>query len=352
MSRARTQHEYVARVISLPNHQSHQPLDPLSPTIKPKSGPPRRHKPPLAFAEPDATVTELERPNEINCPPDSRASNIAVFGVANAGKSTLVNAMVGGKVAAVSHKYHTTRKAVLGILTLDKTQLVFCDTPGIVDERAPHRKYYKSLCETAWETTSKADQALLVIDAVKNFDVHIEYILSQLAAQKLSPYVALNKMDLVKTSSDNRELESLRKHVESFIQPRKFFHVSALTGSGLPELKECLLESAPLAKWQYPHEWVTDQSLLQRCEEIIREKIFQLMHKEIPYAVTQKNMGWTQLASGDVRIDQVLLVPTPGHKRLIQQNARTIIFKALPELQKLLDRKVHLFLSFKVVADA
>eukprot|EP00301_Raphidiophrys_heterophryoidea_P002646 c11234_g1_i1.p1 GENE.c11234_g1_i1~~c11234_g1_i1.p1 ORF type:complete len:363 (-),score=91.68 c11234_g1_i1:311-1399(-) len=309
--------------------------------------PAKTHRMPLALQEPDESI--YQAPSfDVKSPKDSRLGVVAVIGVANAGKSSLVNALVGQKVAAESSKSHTTRAAVYGILTDQSAQLVFVDTPGIVDCSEPHRKHYEPLTRRALEASRSANSLMLVVDSVRKFDDNLESVLHHVSQLSSPVTLVLNKIDLAKTAAHERSIDWLTNKITETVKVDTCFRISAARNMNLEPLKTHLLNQAQPGKWMFPDNVKSDQSLLHQVEEVIREKVFRLSYKELPYSVGQRNIGWTRLERGDLRIDQALIVPREQHKLILKALLGRITFHALPEIKNILGCHVHLFLEIKV----
>jgi len=289
-----------------------------------------------------------------------KSLNVCILGPPNAGKSTLLNRIVGTRVSAVSPKAQTTRERILGIATINQTQLVFFDTPGIISP-AKQRKFNRDIVLCAWETIDDADLIMLVVDIVKTIDEDLKSIISEL--EKLQQeliedresnkemILVLNKLDLAKKDRDEenalKRFEFHFPNIQSLFS--QIFLISALTGENFDKLQTYLLARAIERPWMYSKEVKTDQSDLKRAAEIIREKIFRRTNQEVPYNTKQENIGWTICPNGDLRIDQNIIVTKESHKRiLVGHKAKTIAaicHEARKDLSVLFKRKVHLFLT-------
>eukprot|EP00299_Pterocystis_sp_00344_P016942 c8506_g1_i2.p1 GENE.c8506_g1_i2~~c8506_g1_i2.p1 ORF type:complete len:274 (-),score=63.42 c8506_g1_i2:17-838(-) len=225
---------------------------------------------------------------------------------------------------------------------------IFLDTPGIVDQHEPHRRYYEPLATRAWEAVDSADAVVLVVDSVKRFDHNLEHVLKKLGSYPCKKFLVLNKIDLITSPHIEAKAATTERTALAILPFDKIFRISALNHIGLDDVKTSLFGVATKGDWQFAPTTKTDLPLLRRCEEIIREKVFQQLHREIPYQVAQRNMGWTILPNGDLRIDQTLLVAREQHKTIIRHRLKSITFQAIPELEQLTQRHVHLFLNPKV----
>jgi GTP-binding protein Era len=279
---------------------------------------------------------------------ERRCGFIAVIGAPNAGKSTLVNALVGAKVAIVSRKVQTTRATLRGIAIEAQSQLVFIDTPGIF---APRRRLDRAMVEAAWGGAGDADLVLLVIDAAKGVDDDVERILAKLAAaageQRTPPLLALNKIDRVR----KEELLELAARLNARIPFAATFMISALDGDGVADLKAHLARSVPPGPWHYPADEVSDAPLRVLAAEITREKIYDRLHDELPYQSAVETTAWREQGKS-VRIEQTIYVERDSQKAIVVGKGAAMIkqlsMEARRELSDLLERPVHLFLFVKV----
>ncbi|MCK5712905.1 MAG: GTPase Era, partial [Hyphomicrobiaceae bacterium] len=227
-----------------------------------------------------------------------RCGFIAVIGAPNAGKSTLVNTLVGTKVTIVSRKVQTTRVPVRGIATEGDSQLVFIDTPGLF---TPTRRLDKAMVDAAWSGARDADLAVLLIDAAKGIDEDVERILDRLKGVKTRCLAALNKVDRVDAK---QTLLAQASNLKSRFPFEEVFMISALSGDGVAHLKRYLAEHVPVGPWHYPAEDVSDAPMRLLAAEITREKIFNRLHDELPYELTVETAAWEERKDGSVRIEQ------------------------------------------------
>jgi len=279
-------------------------------------------------------------------PEDPHALNIVILGTPNAGKSTLVNRLVGQKISAVSHKRNTTRTSVLGVASRDNRQIVLFDTPGVLPSSQAN-KYQREISTAAWDAASGADMAIVIIDVVKHLS-EAEYELlkkarSLLAAEPdMKLILLLNKMDLCKPK---KKAENVANILNSLAPFQQTFMCSLIKEKGVTEFEEFLYASSVPREWDYPVSQRTDQSRVELVNEIIREKVFLRVHEEIPYRVEVRNTGWTVLRDGHVRIDVTLQVETKHQKSILVGILNQIKSRALPEIQQLLNTTVWLFLK-------
>jgi GTP-binding protein Era len=267
-----------------------------------------------------------------------------VIGAPNAGKSTLVNALVGTKVAIVSRKVQTTRTTLRGIAVAGSSQLVFIDTPGIFE---PRRRLDRAMVEAAWGGAGDADRTLLVVDAAKGIDADVERILAGLKGARAPLLLALNKVDRVRKV----RLLELAADLNARLPFAATFMISALTGDGVADLKAHLAGSVPPGPWHYPADEVSDAPLRLLAAEITREKIYDRLHDELPYQAAVETTSW-QERKGAVRIEQTIFVERDSQKRIVLGKGGSMIkavsTEARKELSQLMERPVHLFLFVKV----
>lgn len=274
-----------------------------------------------------------------------RCGFVALVGTPNAGKSTLLNALVGAKVSIVSHKVQTTRVPVRGIAMVGQSQLVFIDTPGIF---APRRRLDRAMVGAATGAAGDADVVAFLVDAVKGLDAGVERllgILSPLGGQRL---LILNKVDLV----EKPKLLGLAELINTKLNFAATFMVSALSGSGVAHLKEHLARSVPEGPWHYPEDEITDATERSTAAEITREKIYEYLHEELPYQTTVETTAWEEKKDGSVRIEQIVFVERESQRRIVLgeggRAVKQISMASRKELAKLFERPVHLFLHVKV----
>jgi GTP-binding protein Era len=275
-----------------------------------------------------------------------RCGFIAVIGAPNAGKSTLVNALVGANVSIVSHKVQTTRVPVRGIANEGDSQLVFIDTPGVF---APKKRLETAMVEAAWGGARDADIVVLVVDAARGLDDEVAGIVAKLEGVKLPRLLALNKIDKL----GNREkLLELAADLNQKLPFDGVFMISATDGDGVEDLKRALAARMPPGPWHYPADDLTDAPLRLLAAEITREKIFHRLHDEVPYASTVETTQWTERRDGSVRIEQTIFVARDGQKAIMLgkggQTIKQVSMDSRRELTAILERPVHLFLFVKV----
>jgi len=274
-----------------------------------------------------------------------RAGFVAVIGAPNAGKSTLVNALVGQKVAIVSPKAQTTRARLMGIAIEDQTQILLVDTPGIF---APRRRLDRAMVAAAWTGAQDADLVLLVIDAAGAVTDEVDRILAGLADRRQPLFLALNKIDLV----DKKALLGLSARLTERLNPAQVFMISAAQGDGVPDLKRALAEAMPEGPWLYPEEEVSDATDRMIAAELTREQIVNQLHQELPYATAVETETWEDRPDGSTAIRQQILVERDSQKAIVigkgGRRLKAIGAAARAEIAEHLGRPVHLFLHVKV----
>lgn len=275
----------------------------------------------------------------------TRAGFVAVIGAPNAGKSTLVNALVGQKVAIVSAKAQTTRARLMGIAIQDASQILLVDTPGIFE---PRRRLDRAMVAAAWGGAGDADLILLVVDASEGLNREVERIVQSLQQREHPLWLALNKVDLVKKPN----LLTLSTALTERLNPEKVFMISAAQGDGVPDLKEVLAVAMPEGPWLYPEDEVSDATDRMIAAEMTREQIFNQLHQELPYASAIETESWEDRPDGSTVIHQQIFVERDSQKAIVigkgGSRLRTIGEKARAEISEHLGRKVHLFLHVKV----
>jgi len=276
---------------------------------------------------------------------ERRAGFVAVIGAPNAGKSTLVNALVGQKVAIVSAKAQTTRARLMGIAISSNAQILLVDTPGIFD---PRRRLDRAMVAAAWAGAQDADLVLLVIDAASGVNPEVERIIASLSRQKQPLFVALNKIDLVKKAA----LLGLSAQLTARLNPEKVFMISASESDGVPDLKAALASAMPEGPWLYPEDEVSNATDRMIAAELTREQIVNQLHQELPYATAVETESWEDRPNGSTVINQQIIVERDSQKAIVigkgGRRLKAIGAAARAEIAQHLGRPVHLFLHVKV----
>ncbi|MDJ1156956.1 GTPase Era [Chelatococcus sp. SYSU_G07232] len=276
---------------------------------------------------------------------ETRCGFVALIGAPNAGKSTLINALVGTKVSIVSRKVQTTRALVRGIAMEGTAQIVFVDTPGIFQ---PKRRLDRAMVTTAWGGAGDADVVCLLVDARRGLDEESERILAKLPELKQRKILILNKIDLVERSS----LLKLAADLNARLAFDETFMIAAANGDGVPHLLHKLAGFMPKGPWLYPEDQISDAPLRMLAAEITREKLFERLHDELPYASTVETDQWKELPDGSVRIEQTIFVERESQRKIVLgkagQTIKAIGSAARAEIAEVAEAKVHLFLFVKV----
>jgi GTP-binding protein Era len=277
----------------------------------------------------------------------SKAGFVAVIGAPNAGKSTLVNALVGQKVAIVSAKPQTTRARLMGIAIEDSTQILLVDTPGIFE---PRRRLDRAMVAAAWTGAQDADLILLVIDAAARLSDEVERMIGALHDRQHPLVLVLNKIDLVR----KEKLLTLSAELTNELNPSHVFMVSAAQGDGVIDLKHALAEAMPPGPWLYPEDEVSDATDRMVAAELTREQIVNQLHQELPYATAVETETWDDRDDGSTEIRQQILVERASQKAIVigknGQRLKAIGAAARAEIMQHLGRPVHLYLHVKVKA--
>ncbi|TCT31459.1 GTPase Era [Martelella mediterranea] len=275
----------------------------------------------------------------------TRSGFVALIGATNAGKSTLVNRLVGAKVSIVSHKVQTTRAMLRGIAIHNQAQIVFMDTPGIFK---PRRRLDRAMVTAAWGGARDADLIMFLIDSERGLKGDAETILEGLKEVKQPKLLILNKIDRVKSE----ELLSLAATANESVSFDQTFMISATNGSGCDDLMEHLSKALPEGPWYYPEDQISDLPMRQLAAEITREKLFLRLHQELPYSSHVETEKWEERKDGSVRIEQVIYVERDSQKKIALgrggEAIKAISMAARKEMSEILDQPVHLFLFVKV----
>ena len=275
----------------------------------------------------------------------TRCGFIALVGAPNAGKSTLLNALVGTKVSIVTHKAQTTRAQVRGVVSEDEAQIIFVDTPGIF---APKRRLDRAMVHSAWSGAGDADIVALIVDAQKGLAPDVEALLEGLAAIKRAKILVINKIDTVAPE----KLLALTATINERTAFDETFMISALNGDGVGDFLNWCKTNIPAGPWHFPEEQLTDLTLALTAAEVTREKLFLRVHQEIPYNATVETESFDVQKDGSYKISQVIYVTRDTHKKIVLgkggQAIKAIGAEARAELKELFDTNVHLFLFVKV----
>ena len=275
----------------------------------------------------------------------TRCGYVALIGAPNAGKSTLVNQLVGAKVSIVSRKVQTTRAQMRGIAMQGRAQIVLVDTPGIF---APKRRLERAMVTNAWGGAGDADLVALLVDVKRWPDDETQAIIARLGELKKKKLLVLNKVDLIERS----KLLDIAKTINEAHAFEETFMVSALTGNGVAKLREKLAAIMPFGPWLYPEDEVSDAPLRHLAAEITREKLFERLHDELPYRSTVETEDWKTLKDGSARIEQTIYVERDNQRMIVLgEKGRTIKSigeAARKEIAEAAGSKVHLFLFVKV----
>lgn len=277
--------------------------------------------------------------------PETKCGFVAVLGAPNAGKSTLVNLLVGAKISIVSPKVQTTRSRVRGIVMAGTSQIILVDVPGIFK---PKRRLDRAMVATAWTESNDADVRLLLIDAQKGIDDNTTMIIDNLQKNNQKTVLVLNKIDLLEKEKLLPLIQQL-KDIPIFTQT---FLISAKTGENVKELLDYLAAHMPVGPYMFPEDNLSDLPNRLFAAEVTREKLYMHLQQELPYSLTVETTNWTQTAKGDIKIDQTIYVKREGQKAIIIGKNGSMLKKigaaARYELTQLLGQKVHLFLFVKV----
>lgn len=277
---------------------------------------------------------------------ETRAGFVALIGEPNAGKSTLLNRMVGAKVSIVTHKVQTTRARIRGVAMEGQSQIVFVDTPGLFQ---PRRRLDRAMVAAAWGGAADADVVVLMVEAHRGVTEGVKAILSglgDLTGRRVA--LAINKIDRVKTE----RLLALTQELNTAFAFEETFMISAEKGHGCDTLRTWLAEAVPAGPWLYPEDQLSDLPMRMIAAEMTREKLTLRLHQELPYQMTVETENWEERKDGSCKIDQLIYVMRDGHKGIVLGNKgetiKAVGQAARAELEEFLGRKVHLFLQVKV----
>jgi len=275
----------------------------------------------------------------------TRCGFVALVGAPNAGKSTLLNSLVGTKVSIVTHKAQTTRAQIRGVVTEGDSQVIFVDTPGIF---APRRRLDRAMVEAAWSGAGDADFVALIVDVERGITPEVESLLEKLDAVRNPRVLVLNKIDLIK----REKLLALSEGLNARLKFEETFMISAMKGDGVRDFLDWAEKRVPLGPWHFPEDHLTDLTLALTAAEVTREKLFLRIHDEIPYNATVETEKFTIQKDGSYRIDQVIYVTRDTHKKIVLgaggNTIKSIGADSRAELMEIFETKVHLFLFVKV----
>ncbi len=274
-----------------------------------------------------------------------RCGYIAVVGAPNAGKSTLVNRLVGAKVTIVTPKVQTTRSRILGVAVLGDTQMIYVDTPGIFK---PRRRLDRAMVAAAWSGAADSDEVVVMVDAKRGYDGDTRRIIEGLGKSGRKATLALNKIDTVRRD----RLLGLAAELDATGIFADTFMISALTGDGVDDLRDTLAPRLPEGPWLFPEDQLSDLNERLFAAEITREKLFLRLHQELPYALAVETESWEPFENGAVRIEQCVYVERDSQKGIVLGKGgariKAVREEAVSDLEEILGRKVHLFIFVKV----
>lgn len=275
----------------------------------------------------------------------SHCGFVALLGAPNAGKSTLLNSLVGSKISIVTHKVQTTRTRFIGIALHEESQLIFVDTPGIFQ---PKKRLERAMVSAAWAGASDADVIVVLVDAARRIDDNTRRIIDGLKEAGRKAILAINKIDAIRRDTllgISEELNKMGDFTETLM-------ISALKGNGLDDLKNVIAGKLPKGPWLYPEDQMTDVTERMLAAEVTREKFFLRLHEELPYAATIETESWQEKKDGSVRIEQIIYVERETQKAIVigkgGRSLKEIGKMARLDLEEMLDRRVHLFIFVKV----
>ncbi len=317
------------------------PAEPMTPA---EENPPV-DDPEIESTEDDGIEDEADEAELAPVPMDTRCGFVALIGAPNAGKSTLLNKLVGAKISIVTHKVQTTRAIMRGIALSGASQLIFVDTPGIF---RPKRRLDRAMVDTAWGGAKDADLVALLVDAERGLGGETAAILDKVAAVHQPRILIINKIDAVRRET----LLELAQKANATAKFERTFMISALKGHGCDDLMAYLAGAVPPGPWLYPEDQMSDLPLRALAAEITREKLFLRLHDELPYASTVETEQWKDQADGSARIEQTIYVERESQKKIVigrrGETIKAISMAARAEIQEMAERPVHLFLFVKV----
>lgn len=274
-----------------------------------------------------------------------RAGFVALIGAPNAGKSTLLNRLVGAKVSIVTHKVQTTRSTIRGIAIAGSTQIVFVDTPGIF---RPRRRLDRAMLDSAWGGARDADLVVLLIDVVRGIDDEVGELLDQVGGLPQPKFLVLNKVDAIARP----KLLAIAAEAARRASFAETFMISALSGDGCGDLLAAIAAALPEGPWLYPEDQISDLPLRNLAAEITREKMLLRLHDELPYTSTVETTDWKDRPDGSSRVEQTIYVARESQRRIVLgkggQTIKAISQAARKEIGEIAEKPVHLFLFVKV----
>ena len=277
----------------------------------------------------------------------TRSGFVALIGEPNAGKSTLLNRMVGAKISIVTHKVQTTRTRIRGVSLENQSQIIFVDTPGLF---IPRRRLDRAMIAAAWNGAADSDITLLLVEAHRGLTEGVEKIISSISEIGMNGKVALviNKIDKVKVN----DLLSLSKEINDRHPFVETFMISAEKGKGINDLRRWLASNLPEGPWLYPDDQISDMPLRMIAAEITREKLTLRLHQELPYQLTVETEKWEEKADKSVRIEQIIYLSKLGHKGIVLgkkgETIKSVSMASRLSIEEFLGARVHLFLRLKV----
>ena len=281
-------------------------------------------------------------------PGPTKCGYVAILGAPNAGKSTLLNRLVGAKLSIVSPKVQTTRTRVLGIQVLDTAQMIYIDTPGIF---RPKRRLDRAMVAAAWSGAADADVVLLLVDAEDGLTDEVKSIVAGLKEAGRRAVLALNKIDATR----HEKLLQLAGTLDQEGIFDRIFMISGLSGDGVADIEKYLLERLPVGPWLFPEDQLSDVPQRLLAAEVTREQLFLQLHDELPYETTVETESWEELRDGSVKISQVVYVQRDSQKAIVLgkggRQIKRLGERSRLEFERMLERKVHLFLFIKVRED-
>jgi len=270
--------------------------------------------------------------------------SVSIIGKPNAGKSSLLNKMIGQKISIVTPKVQTTRSIITGIVTIDDTQIIILDTPGIFE---PSKNLERAMVRCAWSSIHSADIVMMIIDSTKDLGKQSLNILTKLVELKIKPIFLLNKIDL-----NPIYLSTISEYITEHFKDAPIFQISALSGKNINNLMDYICSQAQTSQWLYEEDDVTNLPMRFLASEITREQLFLNLHEELPYNLTVQTEAWQENKDKSVKINQVIIVSKENYKMIILgkrgEKIKEIGTKARLEIEKSLGFKVHLFLFIKV----